>query len=98
MFTPAKPLHVDDHQRKRLKHLANSGKTPQKIALRARIVLRAGEGRPHHAMAKELGISRPTKWIAPWFPPSWKNVRRWRRPRRPTAAAAVHIAIRIGCI
>jgi transposase len=60
MFTPAKPLHVDDHQRKRLKHLANSGKTPQKIALRARIVLRAGEGRPHHAMAKELGISRPT--------------------------------------
>jgi transposase len=60
MFTPAKPLHVDDNQRKRLKHLADSGQTPQKIALRARIVLRAGEGRPNHAIAKELSVSRPT--------------------------------------
>jgi len=60
MFTPAKALHVDDNQRKRLKHLAESGNTPQKIALRARLVLRAGEGRANHAIAKELGISRPT--------------------------------------
>jgi len=60
MFTPAKALHVDDNQRKRLSDLARSGKTPQKIALRARIVLRAGEGQANHAIAKELGVSRPT--------------------------------------
>ena len=56
MFTPAKPLHVDENQRKRLRHLANSGKTPQKIALRARIILLAGEGRANHAIARELGV------------------------------------------
>jgi transposase len=60
MFTPAKALHVDDNQRKRLQHLAESGKTPQKLALRARIVLEAGAGRPNHAIAQALGISRPT--------------------------------------
>lgn len=60
MFTPAKALPVHDIQRKRLMHLADSGKTPQKIVLRARIVLQAGEGRPNHAIAKELGVSRPT--------------------------------------
>jgi len=60
MFTPARPLHVDENQRKRLLHLAKSGKTPQKIAVRARIVLLAGEGRANHAVAQELGISRPT--------------------------------------
>ena len=60
MFTPAKALHVDDNQRKRLRHLADSGKTPQKLALRARIVLEAGAGRPNHAIARSLGVSRPT--------------------------------------
>lgn len=60
MFTPARPLHVDENQRKRLQHLANSGKTPQRIAMRARLVLLAGEGRANHAIARELGISRPT--------------------------------------
>jgi len=60
MFAPAPPLTVDENQRKRLQHLANAGKTPQKVALRARIVLRAGEGKPNNAIAKELGVSRPT--------------------------------------
>jgi len=40
--------------------LARSGHTPQRVALRALIVLGAAEGRPNHALAKELGISRPT--------------------------------------
>lgn len=60
MFTPARALEVDDNQRKRLSSLAVSGKTPQKIALRARIVLLAGKGRPNHAIAQELKTSRPT--------------------------------------
>lgn len=60
MFAIAGPLHVDDNQRRRLQGLVGSGKTPQKVALRAHIVLLAGRGRPNHAIAKELGIARPT--------------------------------------
>jgi transposase len=60
MFAPAPPLTLDENQQKRLRYLANAGKTPQKVALRARIVLRAGEGKPNNAIAKELGVSRPT--------------------------------------
>src|SRR4051812_42061055 len=60
MFAPAPPLQLDENQRKRLLHLANAGKTPQKVALRARIVLRAGEGKPNNAIAKALEVSRPT--------------------------------------
>ena len=60
MFTPARALELDDNQRKRLKALTASGRTPQKIALRARIVLLASEGRPNHAIAQELKTSRPT--------------------------------------
>jgi len=60
MFTPARALSIDDNQYKRLKSLADSGKTPQKVALRVRIVLLAGEGRPNHAIAQALKTSRPT--------------------------------------
>jgi len=60
MFTPASALYVDSNQRKRLESLVNSGRTAQKIALRARLVLMAGDGMPNHAIANELGTSRPT--------------------------------------
>lgn len=60
MFTPARALELEENQRKRLKSLVASGKTPQKIALRARIILLASQGRPNHAIARELQTSRPT--------------------------------------
>ena len=60
MFKPAPALRVDVNQEKRLRYLARSGKTPQKIALRARIVLLASQGVPNHAIAVQLGTSRPT--------------------------------------
>jgi transposase len=60
MFTPARALPIDENQRKRLRFLANSGKTPQKVALRARIVLLASEGVPNNAIAARLGTTRPT--------------------------------------
>jgi transposase len=60
MFTPASALYVDSNQRKRLESLVNSGRTAQKIVLRARIVLMAGDGMPNHAIAYELRTSRPT--------------------------------------
>jgi transposase len=60
MFTPASALYVDSNQRKRLDSLVNSGRTAQKVVLRARVVLMAGEGIPNHAIANELQTSRPT--------------------------------------
>jgi transposase len=60
MFKPAPALWVDANQEKRLKSLVVAGKTPQRIALRARIALLAGQGVPNHAIAGQLGISRPT--------------------------------------
>jgi len=56
----AKALHCDENQRTRLEQLESSGKTPQKIALRARIVLRAADGQANLAIARALKISRPT--------------------------------------
>jgi transposase len=60
MFTPALALSLDDNQTKRLQQMVRSGRTPQKIALRARIVLLAGAGVPNHAIATQLRVSRPT--------------------------------------
>ena len=60
MFEPASALGIDVNQEKRLKFLAGSGKTPQKVALRARLVLLAAAGVANQAIAGRLGISRPT--------------------------------------
>jgi transposase len=66
MFPTAKALQVDRNQKKRLRFLARAGKTPQKIALRARIILGASEGLANNAIAGQLGISRPTVLL-------WRN-------------------------
>jgi transposase len=87
MFAPAKPLCLDEHQGKRLRFLVNAGKTPQKIALRARIVLLAAEGTANSAIAGALGISRPTVLL--WrhrfsrlgVPGLMKEAKRSGRPR-----------------
>ena len=55
-----RPHSHDANQAQRLKSLVASGKTPQKIVLRARIILLAGEGVPNHAIAVRVGASRPT--------------------------------------
>src|SRR5262249_59802076 len=60
MWQPAPALRVSQKDREWLEALVRSGKTPQRVALRARLVLGAAEGRPNHALAHELGISRPT--------------------------------------
>jgi len=66
MFTPAKALKIQQNQRKQLAWLERSGKTPQKIVLRARIILMASDGHPNHAIARTLGTSRPTVLL-------WRN-------------------------
>jgi transposase len=60
MFARAAALQVDEKQRRRLEQMVRSGKTPQKVALRARIILAAREGQSNHAISRELGVSRPT--------------------------------------
>jgi transposase len=60
MWKPARPLRVSAEDREWLEALVGSGKTPQRVAQRARIVLGAAAGMANHRLAKELGISRPT--------------------------------------
>jgi transposase len=60
MFQPAAALWIDANQQKRLEQLLRSGKTPQKIVLRARIVLLASQGVPNNAISRQVGASRPT--------------------------------------
>ncbi len=56
----ATALSCDKIQQAQLERLVSSGKTPQKIALRARIILKATRGEGNSAIARALKISRPT--------------------------------------
>lgn len=60
MFKPAHALALESAQEQGLRRLVGSGKTPQKIVLRAQILLLAAEGIPNNAIATRLGTSRPT--------------------------------------
>src|SRR5439155_13870238 len=60
VFQAVTALSIDASQKKRLEQLLGSHKTRKKIRLRARIVLRASEGLANHAIARQLGTSRPT--------------------------------------
>src|SRR5881409_4506306 len=60
MWKPARALRVRLDDREWLETLVDSGKTPQRVVLRARIVLGAAAGHSNNGLAKDLGISRPT--------------------------------------
>jgi transposase len=60
MWKPAPALPVSRADREWLEVLVRSGKTPQRVALRAWVVLGAADGRSNHALARDLGLSRPT--------------------------------------
>jgi transposase len=51
---------LTDQQRLQLTSWINSGKTPQAVAFRSRIILKAHEGLSNSQIAKELATSRPT--------------------------------------
>jgi len=57
---PASPLVITDEERTALGSLARAGRTEQRIATRARIVLRAADGRPNRTIAVELAVSPMT--------------------------------------
>ena len=60
MWKSSAALAVTPENRQALERLVRSGKTEQRIMLRARIILGAADGRSNNALAKELGTSRPT--------------------------------------
>ena len=53
-----RPLELKEAERVELQQLVNRHKTPQRVALRARIILRAAAGLNHRELARELNISR----------------------------------------
>lgn len=60
MWKPAKSLPMTAEQRKTLKAWVRAKTTPQRVVLRSRICLLAAVGHSNNAIAKRLGISRPT--------------------------------------
>ena len=53
-------LSVSSEDREALRGWVRSGKTEQRVAFRARIILKAAQGLSNHAIAKALSTSRPT--------------------------------------
>ena len=51
---------ISDDERAILERWVGAQKTPQSVAVRARIVLLAGEGESNSQIARALGVSRPT--------------------------------------
>ena len=60
MWLSGTALEITPKDKASLARLVRSGKTEQRIAMRARIVLGAAAGKSNNALAKELKISRPT--------------------------------------
>ena len=59
-FTAAAPLAVTADQRRELETLLRKGNSPQKVALRCRVLLLAQQGVANAQIADQLNISRPT--------------------------------------
>src|ERR1700757_1020378 len=64
MWSSRTALAITAEEKAELERIVRSGRTEQRHALRARIILGAAEGRSHNALAKELKTSRPT--IVDW--------------------------------
>lgn len=60
MWASSKALKVSAGDKSELERLARSGKTEQRVAFRARIILGAAAGKSNNALAEELDTSRPT--------------------------------------
>lgn len=60
MWKPARALRISDHDREVLEALVRSGRTAQRVVLRASIVLGAARGEANNSLAKDLDVSRPT--------------------------------------
>jgi len=94
MASVAAGMVLGDGDRVVLEHWVAAPKTPQGVAVRARIVLMAGAGHSNSAIARELGVSRPTviMWrerFAAGGPAALTEVRAGRGRKRTITAARV---------
>ena len=60
MFTPATRMNLSKNEETALETLARAGTTTQRMARRCRVVLLAAQGTPNRAIARQVGVSRPT--------------------------------------
>src|SRR5215204_3125362 len=60
MFSAAAPLAISADQKRELELLIRNGNSPQKVALRCKVLLLAHEGAANATIADQLKISRPT--------------------------------------
>src|ERR1700722_9550626 len=60
LWTKSAALAMTPEIKRKLERIVRSGRTEQRMALRARIVLGAAGGKSNNALAKELETSRPT--------------------------------------
>jgi DNA-binding CsgD family transcriptional regulator len=60
MPIPALALALSDGQKAELEALIRNGNTPQKLALRCRLLLLAHQGVANQSIAEQLNLSRPT--------------------------------------
>jgi len=65
----SKPLNLSDCERLELEQLINRHNTPQQLALRAKIILLASDGKNYREIARRLDISRHTAclWRERWL-------------------------------
>jgi len=99
MPPPLPATVIDDEQRAVLERWVGAHETPQSLATRARIVLAAAAGKTNSAIARELGVSRPTviMWrgrFAEGGPPALAETRpgRGRKPSISTAKVKAIVA------
>jgi putative transposase len=78
-------IDLKPEEREELTRLARSRRTPQALALRARIVLKTADGERPSAIAQELAISQPTvrKWRLRFVEDGIAGLRNEPRPGRP---------------
>src|SRR6476469_7129843 len=78
-------IELSEEPRSELEQVARSRRTPQAVALRARIVLLTADGFAPSAIAEELGTSQPTirKWRARYVEDGLAGLRNEPRPGRP---------------
>lgn len=69
-------VKLTEPEQEQLQQLANRHNTPQQIALRARIILLAAEGKNHREIGRTLGISRDMArlWRKRWLELSQKSI------------------------
>src|ERR1700681_2269422 len=92
MWAPAENLVISAEDRRLLETWTRAHNAPQSVAMRCQVILLAADGVANNAIAKELGISRPTVLLsrnrfAVGGPPALVAVAPGRgRPRTITAA------------